>query len=425
MNNIIHILEERGFIDAKTSEDFDKITEKPLAVYCGFDPTSDSLHLGNMVALMGLAWFQKCGHTPIAIIGGATGMIGDPSGKDKEREFLDEVTLRKNQEGIKKNLELFLDFDHPTAKPLILNNYDWFKDFSFLDFLRKVGKNFRMGPMLSKESVKRRLNSEEGLSFTEFSYQALQGYDFLHLYENYNVIAQLGGSDQWGNIIAGTELIKKNHGAQAYGVTFPLLTTASGKKFGKSEKGAIFLSKEKLSPYEFYQYLFQQADKDVFKLMRMLTFMDVEEINKLEKETLAPGYAPNTVQKKLAEEVTKIVHGEEGLQTALSVTKGLKPGSETTLDCQTLELIAADMPSYSLTEPEVLNQKLIDLMVTIKLQTSKGQARKLIRNGGVSVNNVKVKDEDFTFFKNHLIENKLLLIGIGKKNKILIRLDEN
>jgi tyrosyl-tRNA synthetase len=419
--NVIEILQRRGFIDALTSEDLKTFAEKPLKVYCGFDPTSDSLHLGNFVAMMGLAWFQRCGHTPVAIIGGATGMIGDPSGKTSERQLLDEPTIQKNVNGIQKNLEAVLNFNHPTAKPILLNNYDWFKTFSFIDFLRDVGKYFRVGPMLAKESVRARLNSEEGMSFTEFSYQLLQGYDFLYLYQNHGVTVQLGGSDQWGNITAGTELIRKVLGESCHGVTFPLLTRSDGQKFGKSEKGAIWLSAEKLSPYEFYQYLVRVTDADVIRLMRMLTFVDIEEIERYEQMMKSTDYIPNTVQKRLAEEVTRIVHGEEKLQVALKVTQGASPGSDTSLDTEMLESIAADMPSLELKRDEVVGSKLIDLLVRTGLQESKGEARRLVKNGGVYVNNLKITDENVIITSEQLIENRMLLLAAGKKNKMLVR----
>lgn len=422
MTTVIEVLQERGFIEAMTSDELHQLTQTPIRVYCGFDPTSDSLHLGNLVAIMGLAWFQRYGHTPVAIVGGATGMIGDPSGKMAERQLLDETTIQHNIKGIQKNLEAILDFQHPTATPIILNNLDWFKNFSFIQFLRDVGKLFRLGPMLSKDSVKSRLNSEEGMSFTEFSYQILQGYDFLHLFEKHNVKVQLGGSDQWGNITAGTELIRKVNGQSTYGITFPLLTRSDGQKFGKSEKGAIWLSPEKLSPYEFYQYLIRVEDADVIKLMRMLTFMDMAEIRRYEQMMKQADYIPRTAQKKLAEEITRIVHGEEGLQKALKVTQGAAPGSETQLNVDILESIASDMPNRQLASQEVVGQKLIDLLVYVDLQASKGEARRLIRNGGVYLNNEKVEDENFIVQKDHLIDQRLMLLAAGKKNKLLIRL---
>lgn len=421
MPNVIDVLKERGFIDAMTSEELRQLAEKPLKVYCGFDPTSDSLHLGNMVAMMGLAWFQRFGHTPVAIVGGATGMIGDPSGKSAERQLLDEQTLQKNLAGIRKNLETLLDFNHPTTRPLMLNNFDWFKDFTFIDFLRDVGKYFRIGPMLAKESVKTRLNTEEGMSFTEFSYQLLQGYDFLYLYDHHGVTVQLGGSDQWGNITAGTDLIRKVRGASAYGITFPLLTRSDGQKFGKSEKGAVSLSPEKLSPYEFYQYLYRVADADVINLMRMLTFMDMSEIMHYEKMMKRSEYVPNTAQKRLAEEVTRIVHGTQGLAVALKVTEGAAPGAITSLDAQMLETLSGDMPSHTLPSTELIGAKLVDILSKTGLQTSKSEAKRLIRNGGVYINNVKVEDENYVIGSDQLIEGRLMLLALGKKNKLLIR----
>jgi tyrosyl-tRNA synthetase len=426
MSNVIEVLQERGFIEALTNDEIKELTKKPIKVYCGFDPTGDSLHLGNMVAIMGLAWFQKFGHTPFPVIGGGTGMIGDPSGKSKERNLLDEESLKKNIVGIRKNLEAILDFSDTQAKPVLLNNFDWLKNFTMIDFLRDVGKFFRLGPMLAKESVRQRMNSEEGLSYTEFSYQLLQGYDFLYLLEHYGVEIQLGGSDQWGNITAGIDLIRKVRSKQTFGVTFPLLMTSDGKKFGKTEEGAIWLSPDKLSPYQFYQYLIRVADADVIKLMRMLTFMEMEEIREIERQMSLPGYSPNSAQKRLAEEVTLLVHGREGLLAAQRVTNAAKPGSETALNAEMLESVASEMPSRTLQSGEVLNSKLVDLIVVTNLQDSKGQARKLIKNGGVYLNNQKVTDENKVISKEDLIEGRLLLLAVGKKNKTLIRLlDKN
>lgn len=425
MANVIDVLQERGFIDALTSEDLHQLTEQPTRIYCGFDPTADSLHLGNLVAIMGLAWFQRFGHTPVAIVGGATGMIGDPSGKSAERQLLDEATLTHNLNGIRKNLEVILDFQDTQARPIILNNFDWYKDFSFIQFLREIGSLYRIGPMLAKESVKLRLQSEEGMSFTEFSYQILQGYDFLYLYQHHDVAIQLGGSDQWGNITSGTDLIRRVHGKSAYGITFPLLIRSDGQKFGKSEKGAIWLSPEKLSSYEFYQYLIRVEDADVVKLMRMLTFMDMAEIRRYEKQMREPKYVPRTAQKRLADEVTRLVHGEEGLQTAIRVTEGIAPGAQTKLDAVVLESLASDMPSCHLPLEKVLNVKLIDLLVEMGLQSSKGEARRLIRNGGVYINNVKIEDENCLISDKLLIDHRLMLVAAGKKNKMLVRISED
>lgn len=425
MSNLIDTLQERGFIEAITHEHLSKHLNKPVRVYCGFDPTSDSLHLGNMVAIMGLAWFQKFGHTPYVVLGGATGMIGDPSGKSKERQLLDEEQLNKNVEGIRRNFDRILDFKHPSAAPVVLNNYDWYKEFSMIHFLRKVGKFFRVGTMLSKESVRTRLESEEGMSFTEFSYQLLQGYDFLHLNQNHEVTVQIGGSDQWGNITAGIDLTRRVSSHETFGLTMPLLTTSDGKKFGKSEAGAIWLSEEKLSPYQFYQYLVRVQDADVIRLMKMLTFMEMKEIQEYELMMQQPDYQANTAQKRLAKEVTRIVHGESGLETALKVTDAAKPGQETALNAEVLESIASDMPSETLIAREVVNHKLIDVIVLAGLQDSKGQARRLIRNGGCYLNNEKITDENHVLKTDDFIDGRLALLAVGKKNKKLIRLDES
>jgi len=429
--NIIDILSERGFIDAITDEALRNAANSPLKVYSGFDPTADSLHLGSMVPLMGLAWFQRCGHTPVAIVGGATGMIGDPSGKSAERQLLDEPAIKKNIVGVTKNIlsvltaseQGCLEIEHVKNQAIILNNLDWFSGISFVNFLRDVGKYFRIGPMLAKESVKLRMQSEEGLSFTEFSYQVLQGYDFHHLFKQYGVSVQIGGSDQWGNITAGTELIRKVDGMTAYGITFPLLVRSDGQKFGKSEKGSIWLSADRCSPYEFYQYLIRMPDADVIRLMKLLTFMNMEEIGQIELEMTKADYIPNRAQKRLAEEVTRIVHGEKGLEIALKVTEGASPGSATLLDASVLENIAEDMPNYQCSMNEVIGHKLIDLLVKVELLHSKSDARRLIRNGGVYVNNKKIIDENVEIHDNDLIDGCLLLLSAGKKNKVLVRLN--
>lgn len=424
MQNVIELLEERGFIEALTNEELRTLANKPLKVYCGFDPSSDSLHIGNMVAIMGLAWFQRCGHTPVAIVGGATGMIGDPSGKSQERQFLDGETIEKNLVGIRRDLEIILNSKDTQTKPLFLNNYDWFKQFSVIDFLRDVGKHFRVGVMLAKDSVRSRMESEEGMSFTEFCYQILQGYDFYHLNKEHNVTVQLGGSDQWGNITAGIDLIRKKGGSSAFGITFPLLTRSDGQKFGKSEKGAIWLSPKKLSPYEFYQYVVRVSDEDVIKLMRLLTFMDMSQIREYEAMMSRSDYIPNTAQKRLAEEITRIVHGNEGLEIALRVTQAALPGAKTVLDGAVFEALGEDMPSCQLQRSAVIDVPLVDLLVTVGLQSSKTEARKLIRNGGASMNNDKIETETAAVSEGDLIEGRMLLLAVGKKNKLLVRVEQ-
>jgi len=421
MPNVIDILEQRGFIDAMTSQDLRSLADKPLKVYCGFDPTGDSLHLGNLVSIMGLAWFQRCGHTPVALVGGATGLIGDPSGKSQERPVLDEETIQRNLTGIEGDLRRVLDFTPGPNQELLVNNLDWYRDVSFIEFLRDIGRHFRVGPMLAKESVKTRLQSEEGMSYTEFSYQVLQGYDFYHLYTQLGVNVQIGGSDQWGNITAGTELVRKLSGNSVFGVTFPLLTRSDGKKFGKSEQGAIWLSPERLSPYQFYQYLYRMPDADVIRLLKMLTFLELEEIQEIERSMQAPDATPNMAQARLAEEVTRIVHGENGVQTALKVTEGVRPGSNTALDAEILEQLAADMPSCSLSRDALVEQKLVEIMVQAGLQPSKGAARRLIQSGGAYLNNARIDDPDYKVGSKDLIDNRLLLLAAGKKNKVLVR----
>jgi len=347
-------------------------------------------------------------------------MIGDPSGKSSERQLLDEETIQKNTDGIRKNIEKLLCFEGENGA-IILNNYDWFKEFSFVSFLRDVGKYFRVGSMLAKESVKARLSSEEGMSFTEFSYQLLQGYDFLHLFQTDSVLLQIGGSDQWGNITAGTELIRKVTGKTAYGLTFPLLTRSDGQKFGKSEKGAIWLSPERLPAYDFYQYLVRVADADVINLMRLLTCMEMNEILQYAESLKTGTHEPNAAQKRLAEEVTRMLHGEEGLKKALQLTLDAAPGSKTVLNAQTLETLVNEMPSKSLPLEDLMHVALIDIIASIGLLPSKGEARRFLRNGGIYLNNEKVEDENLLLTPDNLIDGKFLLLAAGKKNKIVIK----
>ncbi len=418
--NIVEVLEARGLLDAITHEELKSACNTPMKVYCGFDPTSDSLHVGNMVAIMGLAWFQRCGHQPVAIVGGATGMIGDPSGKMHERSLLDEETLRKNERGIQKNLETILLADPTLTNPLFLNNYDWFKSFSFLSFLRDVGKHFRVGVMMAKDSVKGRMESEEGMSFTEFSYQLLQGYDFYHLYANHGVQVQIGGSDQWGNIIAGIDYTRKLTGKSVYGLTMPLLTRSDGQKFGKSEQGAIWLSPDKLSPFEFYQYLVRTSDSDVIKLLKMLTFIDLGTIHDLEARMKESSYIPNTAQRLLAESITNLVHGQDGLQKALAATLAIAPGKVVELTGNSIRELIKDVPNAKIAKADVSNAKLLDVVVKAGFSASKGDVRRLIRNGGVWLNNMHISDENFTISDDLFIDGQYLLVSLGKKHKSVI-----
>lgn len=417
---IIEVLQSRGLLDAMTHEELKTACHRPMRVYCGFDPTSDSLHVGNMVAIMGLAWFQRCGHQPVAIVGGATGMIGDPSGKQHERALLDEETLRKNEKGIQKNLETILLADPTLLSPIFLNNYDWFKNLSFLGFLRDVGKHFRVGTMMAKDSVKGRMDSDEGMSFTEFSYQLLQGYDFYHLFTNHGVQVQIGGSDQWGNIVAGIDYTRKMTGKPVYGLTLPLLTKSDGQKFGKSESGAIWLSPDKLSPFEFYQYLVRTADADVIKLLKMLSFVELGVIRDLEHQMKESGYVPNTAQRLLAEAITNLVHGQEGLKKAVEATLAMRPGKVTELSSESIRELVKDVPSAKLAKGDVADNKLIDVVVKAGFSASKGDVRRLIRNGGVWLNNTHISDENFTISEANFIDGQYLLVSLGKKHKSVI-----
>lgn len=437
--NVIQVLESRGLIDAVTSTDVYAVCARPVAVYVGFDPTADSLHIGNLLGLLVLRWFQKLGHRPVAIIGGATARIGDPSGKSVERPLLAASVIEENAARIAENLRQVLDFSgdsSSTTEPLVLNNYDWLGNMRLLDFLRDVGKLARVGTMLSKESVRLRMQSEEGLSFTEFTYQLLQGYDFAYLYKNHQVLLQAGGSDQWGNIVAGLELTRKLYGGTVHGLTFPLLTSKDGKKLGKTEKGAVWLSPQRLSPYEFYQYLVKVADDDVCNYLRKLTFLPLEQIDALENDmrnSERSGYQANTAQKLLAMEVTRIVHGDKGVETALAATAvaapGHVPGGEHTngsrrLQADVLEAVSSSLPGATLPRTALVGVPLVDVMVRAGLQKSKGEARRLIANGGAYVNDEKVSDSGRTIEATDLIEGRLLLLAAGKKNKMLVRVSD-
>ncbi|KAG8091930.1 hypothetical protein GUJ93_ZPchr0012g21946 [Zizania palustris] len=457
--SVVDVLRERGLVEATTSETLGlgsgsgtgTGTTSPgqLKAYCGFDPTAESLHLGNLLGLVALSWFRRCGHTAVALVGGATGRVGDPSGKSAERPELDLAAVEANSDAIKSLIAQILDRvpepsyhfqsgkdlsleqnEQPLANPeekmgsfLILDNYDWWKDITLLDFLNEVGRFARVGTMIAKESVKKRLMSEDGMSYTEFTYQLLQGYDFVYMFKNMGVNVQIGGSDQWGNITAGTELIRKILQVEgAYGLTFPLLLKSDGTKFGKTEDGAIWLSSKMLSPYKFYQYFFSVPDVDVIRFMKILTFLSLDEIHRLEESMKKPGYVPNTVQRRLAEEVTCFVHGEEGLEEALKATEALRPGVQTQLDAQTIEGIADDVPSHSLPYDQVFKSPLVDLAVSTGLLASKSAVRRLIKQGGLYLNNIRIDSEDKLVEEGDIVNGKVLLLSAGKKNKMVVRI---
>ncbi|CAN6304890.1 unnamed protein product [Urochloa humidicola] len=444
---VVDVLRERGLVEATTSEALAAARPGELKVYCGFDPTAESLHLGNLLGLVALSWFRRCGHTAVALVGGATGRVGDPSGKSAERPELDVAAVEANSDAIKSIVAQILNrvpepaphsqtgkneqplvtsaADSPAKMGsfLILDNYDWWKDITLLDFLKEVGRFARVGTMIARESVKKRLASEDGMSYTEFTYQLLQGYDFLHMFKNMGVNVQIGGSDQWGNITAGTELIRKILQVEgAHGLTFPLLLKSDGTKFGKTEDGAIWLSSKMLSPYKFYQYFFAVPDVDVIRFMKILTFLSLDEIQELEESMKKPGYVPNTVQKRLAEEVTRFVHGEEGLLEALKATEALRPGAQTQLDAQTIEGIVDDVPSCSLAYDQVLKSPLIDLAVSTGLLASKSAVKRLIKQGGLYLNNIRIDSEDKLVEEGDIVDGKVLLLSAGKKNKMVVRI---
>lgn len=424
--NVVEILEERGLLDSLTGDALRRPDSPPLRVYCGFDPTAESLHLGNLLGLIVLSWFIRCGHHAVALVGGATGRVGDPSGKSLERPELEPASLDRNIIAISASIRSILErVSSPSSSSSvsILNNYDWWKDVKLLNFLREVGRYARVGAMMSKESVRRRLDSEQGMSYTEFTYQLLQGYDFLHLFRDEGVNVQVGGSDQWGNITAGTDLIRRILQTEgAYGLTFPLLLKSDGSKFGKSEDGAIWLSSSLLSPYQLYQYFFSISDADVVKFLKILTFLSMDEIAKIESEMQGPGYAPNAAQRRLAEEVTRFVHGEEGLAEALKATEALRPGAQTKLDSNTIESIAEDVPSFSLPQEQVLSLSLVDLSVCTGLLESKSAARRLLKQGGLYLNNNRIDSEAKKIEPDDIVDGKVILLSAGKKNKMIVRI---
>jgi len=407
------------------------LKEKNVAAYVGIDPTADSLHIGHLVSVMLLKHFQRAGHRPVAVIGGATGMIGDPSGKSEERNLLTLDTIKHNQEAIKKQLEKFLDFSEDKEnKALLLNNYDWMSKFSFLDFIRDVGKHITVNYMIAKDSVKKRMNASgdkdaEGLSFTEFSYQLVQGYDFLHLYKEHNCKLQMGGSDQWGNITTGTELIRRMLQGKAYALTSPLITKSDGKKFGKTEKGNIWLDPEKTSPYEFYQFWINTGDDDAEKYLKIFTILNKDEIENLVKEHKE---APHTriLQKKLAEEITVMVHGKTAYDTAVTASqilfgKGTKEQLET-LDEKTFNDVFEGVPHFTV-KKEIIEKgiNIFDLTAEITpVFKSKGEVRRLIKDKGLSINMEKFLNPDEPINKKHLINDKYIVIRQGKKKYSII-----
>ncbi len=417
--NVIDLLQERGFIENMTHSDLDRICSRPVTLYLGFDPTADGLHLGHLVGIVALARFREAGHDPIALVGGATGLIGDPSGKNTERPSLDALQVAENIRGIRKDLEaVFASRGKGSIR--ILNNIDWYENLGFLDFLREVGSYFRMGNLLTRDTVKRRLDSGEGIGYKEFSYPLLQAYDFYTLHEKEGVSLQLGGSDQWTNITSGIELIRKKCRREAYGLTYSLLVKSDGTKFGKSEGGAVWLSKDKCSVYDFYQYLIRVPDGEVMQLLRMLTFLPMPEIREIQKKTEDPSAPPNYGQHILAREVTALVHGKEELAVAVEVTKSMAPGGETELNVDRLRRLSEEIPHLFLSEKEIIGKKLIDLFADYHILSGKGEGRRLIRSGGVYLNNERILDENKSLERTDLIDETCFLLAFGKKKKWVI-----
>jgi tyrosyl-tRNA synthetase len=427
--NFVEELKWRGMIHDIMPGTEECLKKEMTAAYVGFDPSADSFHIGHLVGVMMLRHFQKAGHQPIALLGGATGMIGDPSGKSQERNLLDEKTLRQNQKGLKKQIAKFLDFESDIPnKALLVNNYDWMKSYSFLGFIRDIGKHITVNYMMAKDSVKKRLgdDSKQGMSFTEFSYQLVQGYDFLNLYKEYNCKLQMGGSDQWGNIVTGTELIRRKEGGEAFAMTCPLITKSDGTKFGKTESGNVWLDPRKTSPYKFYQFWLNVSDEDAAKYIKIFTMLDREEI-----ETLIDIHEDarhlRLLQKRLALEMTMIVHSKDDYKSSIEASEILF-GKGTTeslknMKEETFLSVFEGVPSFDV-DRDIISSGVnaTDLCAEhSKVFSSKGEMRRLVKGGGVSINKQKITDAELTIGKSYLLNNRYILVQKGKKNYFIIQ----
>ena len=430
MKNFIEELQWRGMLHDSMPGTEEHLLEEMRSAYVGFDPTADSLHIGNLVPIMLLAHYQRCGHRPIALVGGATGMIGDPSGKSSERNLLDEKTLRHNQECVKTQLSHFLDFESDAKNAaLLVNNYDWMKEISFLEFIRDVGKHITVNYMMAKDSVKNRIGSEskEGMSFTEFTYQMVQGYDFLHLFRENSATLQMGGSDQWGNITTGTELIRRIGGGKGYAITCPLITKSDGSKFGKSEGGNVWLDAKRTSAYKFYQYWLNTSDEDAEKYIKIFTFLDKATIDSLVNEHKKAPHV-RVLQKRLGEEVTVLVHGKEEYENAIKASNILFGKSTSddikSLNEQTFLDVFEGVPQASVSIKEIENG--LDMIGALAAKTnflnSNSDARRALKENAVSVNKEKVK-EDYKITSSDLIANKYVLLQRGKKSYFLLNVE--
>jgi len=423
MNQLIKELQWRGMIQDIMPGTEEQLNKEMTSAYVGFDPTADSLHIGSLVPILLLVHLQKAGHKPIALVGGATGMVGDPSGKSEERNMLSEEDLNKNVVGVRNQLMQFLNFDVslPNAAELV-NNYDWFKGISFLEFIRDAGKHITVNYMMAKDSVKKRLEGDNGMSFTEFTYQLVQGYDFYWLYKNMNCKLQMGGSDQWGNIVTGTELIRRKIGGEAFAFTCPLIKKADGGKFGKTEKGNIWLDANKTTPYQFYQFWLNASDTDAASWIKIFTFLAQDEINAL-IAAHESNPAERILQKKLAEELTIFVHGQSEFDKAVETTQKLFSNTKAPIDALSIEdlesiegIIRTDYAVDKINE----GVDILSFLTENAVFESKGSARKMLQNGGVSINREKITDMQMIVEKKHLLHDKFILVQVGKKNYYLI-----
>ena len=421
--SVVEELRWRGLLSQMTHDELEqKLVDGPMTLYAGFDPTADSLHIGSLLPIMGLVHFQRAGHKPIALIGGATGLIGDPSFKASERSLLTKETVEINVAGIRKQLERFIDFEGENAATLV-NNIDWMEKWSYIDFLRDIGKHFSVNTMMSRDSVKQRLNDrDQGMSYTEFSYSLLQGYDFLHLHDNFECQLQIGGSDQWGNIVAGMDLTRRmREGATTYGLTMPLVTKADGSKFGKSESGNIWLDPERTSPYKFYQFWINQADSDVLGYLKFFTLLPQDRIAELEQQVETDPHR-REAQKTLAEEVTRLVHGDDALANAVAASQAMFGGDLTGLDEATLLDVFSEVPSHEVDAKTVSEGLgLLDLMCDAGVFASKGEGRRMIKSGGVYLNSQRIEDAEMTFTHDRLLTDSIAVIRKGKKNYYLLK----
>ncbi|MCO8297560.1 tyrosine--tRNA ligase [Tetragenococcus halophilus] len=417
-SNFFQELKQRGLVHQTTDERAleEQLNKESVKLYVGFDPTADSLHIGHLLPILMLRRFQQNGHTPIALVGGGTGMIGDPSFKDQERQLNPLETVQDWSNNVKQQLSQFIDFNNEKNPAIVANNYDWLGEMTLIDFLRDIGKNFTINYMMSKESVKRRIDS--GISYTEFAYQLLQAYDFLKLYQKYSCLLQLGGSDQWGNITSGIELLHREEGVQGFGLTMPLITKADGKKFGKTEGNAIWLDANKTSPYEFYQFWLNTDDRDAVRFLKYFTFFSLDEIAQIEEEFQQ---APETrvAQKALAKDVTTLVHGKKGYEQAKRISEALFSGSIKELNTEELDQAFGGVPAYEVGSDDSLN--LVEILIAAGIDSSKRQAREDINNGAIYLNGDRIQDTSYEIQASDKLGGKTTVIRRGKKRYFLLR----